>query len=505
MKQHFYTLLVLVSLAVSPAYSFSQGTCATATPIADGACRTGDNMPGGFSGGFAGCNGGTNPVRFYSFTAPANGDCVQFNIANPSTNSTWEIMIFTAGCAAYVPGSGGCIENVVTGRPFSVSGQDGSGNNILTPGNSYVLILSASNASTYDICFTSPSAQAASNECSGAINISTQLTYYNGGDCQFSGSFDDASTTDPTPAQLCAGSLENSQWVSFTASSTANVVLTGSNISCTGGGCGFQFGVFSAGVSGNCCGALNNIGCYGNKVCSGGQSTAGPTNPAGRVTWSGTSTSGFTATITGVAAGEVFCFVMDGNADADCQYNLAATGIVPIVLSAFSGHSKEEGIELNWTSLQEVNASHFEIYRSQDGVVYDHIGRVDAKAPNFGGTNYTFLDRQNLEGEHYYYLRLVDLDGSFQLSETIQIDHAGSAMNAYVTEDLLHVELVPGLAQASGVTISITDVQGRAIASYTLQSGERAFTADLSSLGAGIYMATITSPGHRETKKFLLR
>lgn len=375
------------------------------------------------------CVGGSNPALYISFVA---GSCSQFTITSSANISNIGSQILTSGCSG-VSGSLECHDNVVAGVPFIAGTHDINGNYLLTPGTTYVLRLwGAVGSNTFNICYNANVAESSSNECSGALLLGTTSTqFYNGGDCAFTGSSTDATTTDPVAAGLCAGSLENTQWIKFQPiAGVTSFQIVGTNINCTGGGCGFQFGIFSGS-----CSALTSEGCYGNKVCSGGQSTAGPTNTSASdgfsIAWSGTSTSGFTSTITKTGGGaftgnEVFYLIMDGNADADCQYTLQGVNvqILPIELVSFTGYKTEECNVINWVCTTELNNDYFKLERSTDAIHWEFATVIDGAGTTNTPTLYQFKDYlYTKNSNNYYRLSQTDYNGDSRTYNLIVVDN----------------------------------------------------------------------------------
>jgi hypothetical protein len=357
-----------------------------------------------------------NPRAFVRFTAPAGGACVQFDFSGFTSGGTYQLATYTVGCASYVTNSGACVENVVVGQPFSYSGKSALGTNLFLPGVSYVMCIQSDNATPITMCMSTPDSYASSDQCSGAIQVGLSPTlFYNGGDCLYSGSYDNLSSGDPAALDLCAGSLENTQWTSFIANASS-IQITGSSISCTGGGCGFQFGIFKG-----ACGSLTHLGCYGQKVCTGGQNTAGPTNQLGQISWTGISATGFTATINGLTPGETIYLVMDGNADADCSYALVGVNVLslPVEMLSFDARVADNDVELIWATASESANAYFAVERSDASNVFAEISRVAGSHYSDEATSYNYSDMDLLPGMYYYRLRQVDFDGSETYSRTI--------------------------------------------------------------------------------------
>jgi hypothetical protein len=209
--------------------------------------------------------------------------------------------------------------------------------------------------------------------------------------------------------------LENTQWTSFIADAPS-IQITGSSISCTGGGCGFQFGIFKG-----ACGSLTNMGCYGQKVCTGGQNTAGPTNPLGQISWTGTSAAGFTASNSGLTPGETIYLVMDGNADADCKYTLAGVNVLalPVELTAFTSSVEGGNVELIWSTASESGNSYFSVERAYASNTFAEIARIAGSYYSNEESEYRYLDEDLNPGRYYYRLKQVDFDGKETFSQTI--------------------------------------------------------------------------------------
>jgi len=439
----FFTILVSLLFFTN---SFAQSTCANAPTISSGNCINNQTFPGSVN--MSGlCVGGSNPALYIKFVA---GACSQFTITPSGSFGSIGSQILTSACAG-VSGSLQCHDNVVSGVPFMADCHDVNGNYLLTSGTTYILRLWGSvGTSSFNICYSANVLEESSNECSGALSLGNVLTqYFNGGDCSFTGSGVDATTSDPAPSGLCAGSLENTQWIKFMPQSgVSQFQILGTNINCSGGGCGFQFGIFSGS-----CSSLVSEGCYGNKVCSGGQSVSGPTNTSATdgfsIAWSNATTTGFTATITKTGGGsfngtEVFYLVMDGNSDADCQYSLQGVNLqaLPIELISFTAENSGQMNTIKWTCATEINNQYFVVERSLDAVNWFELSNVNGVGNSTTSTNYTYLDFSfQRNTTNYYRLKQVDFNGDFKYFSIIFVNNNQSIKNVKKVFSLIGVEV----------------------------------------------------------------
>jgi hypothetical protein len=118
---------------------------------------------------------------------------------------------------------------------------------------------------------------------------------------------------------------------------------------------------------------------------------------------------------TAVAA-NVLSFNSSCNITGFSQLHLMAEpAALPVELLRFDAENIDnEKVRLTWESANELNFSHYEVERSTDGANFEKINEVQ---PN-STLNYEIFDNQPFEGYNYYRLKMVDLDNSFQYSDT---------------------------------------------------------------------------------------
>jgi hypothetical protein len=102
--------------------------------------------------------------------------------------------------------------------------------------------------------------------------------------------------------------------------------------------------------------------------------------------------------------------IVNVNVDPDC--------ILPIYLSTFDGHNEGRENHLYWLTDQEINSSHFEVERSNNGYDFVKIGIVETDPTQ----SYNFIDNTPYSGSNYYRLKMVDLDETFSHSSIIYLE-----------------------------------------------------------------------------------
>ncbi|MEL6591968.1 MAG: T9SS type A sorting domain-containing protein, partial [Bacteroidota bacterium] len=145
--------------------------------------------------------------------------------------------------------------------------------------------------------------------------------------------------------------------------------------------------------------------------------------------------------------------------NSDWIVMLQSTSIsLPVELGYFEGERLNANeVQLRWQSLQEINTLRFEIESSPDGQASQYERSVDAA----GNSNTPISYQSVIPSENAFFrLKMVDLDGSFQYSNWLNIEDIADAV--LVAPNPFNEELrliVP--ESLIGAEIQIYDLVGR--------------------------------------------
>lgn len=92
-----------------------------------------------------------------------------------------------------------------------------------------------------------------------------------------------------------------------------------------------------------------------------------------------------------------------------------SNSILPLELVSFSAEVAQKNVYLKWTTATESNTNYFDVERSEDGVNFTSIGKVNAAGNSSQMLTYQYLD-QGVSGTVFYRLKMMDKDGKFQYS-----------------------------------------------------------------------------------------
>jgi hypothetical protein len=97
-------------------------------------------------------------------------------------------------------------------------------------------------------------------------------------------------------------------------------------------------------------------------------------------------------------------------------YQRIDASVLPVRLSSFFVYGQSGQVRLEWTTEQEINASHFIIERSVDGRRWDSISMILAKGNTLMPVKYQSYDDSPPAGICFYRLKLMDQDGRYDYS-----------------------------------------------------------------------------------------
>jgi hypothetical protein len=190
--------------------------------------------------------------------------------------------------------------------------------------------------------------------------------------------------------------------------------------------------------------------------------------------------------------------------------DITITSSVPLAatLVSFSGKVHEDRIHLNWSTASEKDNQYFSVERRSAEGEFVSIGRVEGAGNSNTYLSYYLEDSDPLEGDNYYRLSLIDINGSITYSDVIYVPYFShftiNSMYPNPAKDQLNFVIMAHLDQAA--TISICDIQGRIIHSENqyFHDGKNLITIPVSHLEPGRYTCLIESGGKRLQKQLIL-
>jgi hypothetical protein len=95
--------------------------------------------------------------------------------------------------------------------------------------------------------------------------------------------------------------------------------------------------------------------------------------------------------------------------------------VLPVKLLYFTSKKGKIGIDLIWATASEINCAGFFIERSIDNYNWFNMGYIEGAGNSQQKIQYLFEDRKPMSGVNYYRLTQYDIDGDFEILQTIAI------------------------------------------------------------------------------------
>lgn len=181
---------------------------------------------------------------------------------------------------------------------------------------------------------------------------------------------------------------------------------------------------------------------------------------------------------------------------------------LPVELLSFEAKLSEEGTEIAWNTAFEINNSHFELEKSQDGSSFFKIATIEGSEDSQTIQSYSYLDGQFPNPVSYYRLKQIDLDGSSSLSDIVSVSVDGSEavydLSIYPNPTNGYLNIGSQQLLPQGTQIQVFDLKGRTLFQKVIHAESYTHSLDLNRLNAGIYLIQIKGVGLLVTREIFV-
>ena len=178
---------------------------------------------------------------------------------------------------------------------------------------------------------------------------------------------------------------------------------------------------------------------------------------------------------------------------------------LPVELLSFNGDCNEGQVNLSWQTATEHNSDYFELEKSRDGMNWQMLTTVNAAGNSTQLLNYEATDAEAMEGNNYYRLTQVDIDGTTKTYDVINVSCSGAAkgyFSAYPNPSTGSFQVILNDKNLVGSGIlSVKDTKGAELLNRTIEvkPGINMFSVTDLNLAPGVYYIQIVN-GERATE-----
>ena len=184
---------------------------------------------------------------------------------------------------------------------------------------------------------------------------------------------------------------------------------------------------------------------------------------------------------------------------------------LPLRFDVIKVYQKNNGNQVDWSSLTEVNVSHYEIERSTDGQRFSTVSQKPAIGNNSDKASYGWLDMSVPGGVVYYRIKAVDLDGKLNYSSIVRTNKYTESQDLLlfpnpVKDKVVSFEL--SNIEKGNYDILVIDRNGSQVqnTSFNHYGGSISHTFSLpAGISSGIYNLRISGNGKNFMKTFIVK
>lgn len=176
---------------------------------------------------------------------------------------------------------------------------------------------------------------------------------------------------------------------------------------------------------------------------------------------------------------------------------------LPITGLEFNAKKVNGAVAVSWSTKTEINTSHFVVERSVNGNVFSALGQVAATVNSTTINKYNFTDKAPVQGNNYYRIKSVDLDGKFTYSPVVVVKIIGDLKIVVYptitnsTIQVLHAKVT------NPSTIKIFNYSGQQMKAVEVDSNAIQTEINVANLSSGIYIITFENSTTSFNTKFV--
>jgi plastocyanin len=230
----------------------------------------------------------------------------------------------------------------------------------------------------------------------------------------------------------------------------------------------------------------------------------------------GSVTTSYSYTVTVAGNYRYYCEVHSSDGVTGMVGTFTASAVVPVQLKNFDVAYSNRTVIASWQTATEQNLSYFSLEKSTDGKNYKEAGRVTATGEGGTQQSYTYRDdRLDMNAKYIYYmLRMVDKDGSYELSP-VKLVRNEQAVNKLITQigpnpvsrAVGHLMLQFNADKDTEMKVLVIDAGGKIVMNLdmTANKGINNGHIHMADLPAGVYTIIFSMDGIKEIHKTVVR
>ena len=184
---------------------------------------------------------------------------------------------------------------------------------------------------------------------------------------------------------------------------------------------------------------------------------------------------------------------------------------LPVELTSFSAQAEDQKVILKWATATELNNNGFEIQRKIGESEFATIGFVKGEGTTTNQREYSYVDKDLVDGKYYYRLKQIDYNGTYEYSDVIEVDVR--SLNDYALEQNFPNPFNPittigyVLREKTIAKLILLNAIGEEVAVLVNEEQDKGFHKidfNANTLASGVYFYRLKAGDFVQTRKMIL-
>lgn len=181
-----------------------------------------------------------------------------------------------------------------------------------------------------------------------------------------------------------------------------------------------------------------------------------------------------------------------------------SVNVLPVELANFAATTKAEQVEISWTTIMELNNSHFEVQHSTDNRTFTALDKVQGAGNSDAKLDYSYTHSTPANGINYYRLQQFDFDGQNEYSQVVSVrfgKEAGISVYPNPVQGVVNIALSEEFN--TNATAEIISQNGNTVSTQIFTTKSFSQSINVNDLPTGVYVLRVVNGNDVYTERFV--
>jgi len=182
--------------------------------------------------------------------------------------------------------------------------------------------------------------------------------------------------------------------------------------------------------------------------------------------------------------------------------------VLPVEMTVFDAQIRDKKVKIDWTTVHEINNQGFEVRHSTDGISWSILDFIEGQVHSHDVLDYSYMHNNPSNGDNYYQLKQVDLDGAESYSNIRAVNFGqGSGLKFQISPNPIGSARILNISRYGKhdtAILSILDQAGKLVKHGMIEFKTDKTEVSLKDLDDGIYFVNLSFDNESSTQRIFL-